>query len=162
MRKASTQAIMSMTRSSGHAMATTSTTAMMTTNVDDKASGTSARHFQITSRSGGDDNNYWQQRTTSVGWQGLVRKHTAYSQCQAHILRVKHRRNNKPGNIKLRPRFRPKDQQQGNQLIINMLSYLWESIGLLCWVVVWLCTRCTATHTHVLPNVHCLTFIVSR
>jgi hypothetical protein len=91
-----------------------------------------------------------------------VREHTAYYQCQAHILRVKHRRNNKPGNIKLRPRLRPKDQQQGNQLIINMLSYLWESIGLLCWVVVWLCTRCTATHTHVLPNVHCLTFIVSR
>jgi hypothetical protein len=28
-----------------------------------------------------------------------------------------------------------------------------------CW---WLCTRCTTTHTHVVPNVHRLTFTVSR
>jgi hypothetical protein len=47
---------------------------MMTTNVDDKASG---RHFHIASRSGDDDNNnYWQQRTTSVGRQGLVHERT--------------------------------------------------------------------------------------
>ena len=31
----------------------------------------------------------------------------------------------------------------------------------LCWVVVWLCTRCTTT-THVIPNVHGLTVTVSR
>jgi hypothetical protein len=50
---------------------------MMTTNVDDKASGASARHFHIASRSGDDDNNnYWQQRTTSVGRRGLVRECT--------------------------------------------------------------------------------------
>ncbi len=48
---------------------------MMTTNVDDKALGMSARHFHIASRSGDDDNNYWQQRTTSVGRRGLVREH---------------------------------------------------------------------------------------
>jgi hypothetical protein len=35
---------------------------MMTTNVDDKDSGTSARHFHIALRSGNDDyNNYRQQ-----------------------------------------------------------------------------------------------------
>jgi hypothetical protein len=84
-----------------------------------------------------------------------VRKHTAYSQCQAHILRVKHRRNNKPGNIKLRPRLHPKDQQQGNQLIINMLSYLWE-IGLLCWVVVCGCAQGAPLLTHMMY----LTYIV--
>jgi hypothetical protein len=50
---------------------------MMTTNVDDKASGASARHFHIASRSSDDDNNnYWQQRMTSVGRQGLVRERT--------------------------------------------------------------------------------------
>jgi hypothetical protein len=32
---------------------------------------------------------------------------------------------------------------------------------LFCWVVVWLCTRCTATHTDI-PNVHRLTFTVSH
>ena len=108
-----------MTRSSGQApeaytlhraIATTTTTAMMMTNVNDKASGMSARHFHITSRSGNDDNNYWQQRTTSVGRRRLVREHTTYfhritrwrqQQCQAHNLRIKHRCNNKPGKIKL-------------------------------------------------------------
>jgi len=108
-----------MTRSSGQvpeaytlcrAMATTTTTAMMMTNVDDKASGMSARHFHIASRSGNDDNNYWQQRTMSAGRRCLVREHTTYfhrvtrwrrQQCQAHNLRVKHRINNKPGKIKL-------------------------------------------------------------
>jgi hypothetical protein len=48
---------------------------MMTTNVDDNVSGASARHFHIASRSGDDDNN-WQQRTTCVGRQGLVRERT--------------------------------------------------------------------------------------
>jgi hypothetical protein len=74
------------------------------TNVDDKASGTSARHFHIALRIGNDDyNNYRQQRTTSVERQCLVREKT-YSHCvvwwrrrqqsQAHLLRVKHRRTN--------------------------------------------------------------------
>ena len=50
---------------------------MMTTNVDDKASGVSARHFHIASRTGNDDNNnYWQQQTTSVGRRGLVHEKT--------------------------------------------------------------------------------------
>ena len=85
---------------------------MMTTNVDDKASGASAQHFHIVSRNSDDDNNYWQQRKTSVGRRGLVHKHTKYShhvtqwrqrrRSQAHMLHVKHRRNNQPGNIKLR------------------------------------------------------------
>jgi hypothetical protein len=45
------------------------------TNVDDKASGTSARHFHIALRIGNDDyNNYRQQRTTSVERQCLVRE----------------------------------------------------------------------------------------
>ena len=79
---------MLMTRSSGQApeaytscraMATSTTMAMTTINVDDKASGTSARHFHIASFSGDYDNNYWQQQTTSVGRQFLVRKHTTYS-----------------------------------------------------------------------------------
>jgi 5-hydroxyisourate hydrolase-like protein (transthyretin family) len=56
---------------------TTKTAAMMTTNVDDKASGASAQHFHIALRSGNDDNiNYWQQRTTSVRRRGLVRERT--------------------------------------------------------------------------------------
>jgi len=69
-------------------METSTTTAMMMMNVDNKASGTSARHFHIAWFSGNYDNNYWQQRTTSVGWRRLVRKHTTYSyrvarwQCQ--------------------------------------------------------------------------------
>jgi hypothetical protein len=52
------------------------------TNVDNKASGTSARHFHIALRSGNDDyyNNYRQQRTTSVERQCLVREKT-YSHC---------------------------------------------------------------------------------
>ena len=85
---------------------------MMTTIVDDKASGASARHFHIVSRNSNNDNNYWQQRTTSVGRQGLVCEHTTYShriarwrqrrRSQAHMLRIKHRCNNQPGNIKLR------------------------------------------------------------
>ena len=97
---------------SRQATVTTTTMAMMTTNVDDKASGTSALHFHILSRNSDDDNNYWQQRTTSVRWRGLVCKHTTYShrvaqwqrrqQSQALMLRVKHRHNNQPGNIKLR------------------------------------------------------------
>jgi hypothetical protein len=67
---------MSMTRFSGQApeaytsrcaTATTTTTVMMTTNVDDKALGVSTRHFHIASHSGNNDNNYWQQRTMSVG-----------------------------------------------------------------------------------------------
>jgi hypothetical protein len=52
---------------------------MMTTNVDDKASGMSARHFHIVLRNSDDDNNYLQQRTMSVGQQGLVGEHTTYS-----------------------------------------------------------------------------------
>jgi hypothetical protein len=42
------------------ATATTTTTAIMTTNVNNKASGASARHFHIVSRSGDNNNNYWQ------------------------------------------------------------------------------------------------------
>jgi hypothetical protein len=58
-------------------MTMTTTTAMMTMNVDNKASGASARHFHIASCSGDDDNNnYWQQQTTSVGRHGLVRERT--------------------------------------------------------------------------------------
>jgi hypothetical protein len=34
------------------------TTAMMSTNVDNKASGASAQHFYIAPRDGNDDNNY--------------------------------------------------------------------------------------------------------
>jgi hypothetical protein len=85
---------------------------MMMTNVDNKASGASARHFHIVLRNSDEDNNYWQQRTMSVGRRGLVREHTTYShrvarwqrrqRSQAHMLRVKHRRTNQPGNIKLR------------------------------------------------------------
>ncbi len=67
--------IWGLTYSSRCVTATTTTKAMMTTNVDDKALGTSAWNFHIASRSGNDNNNnYWQQRTTSVGRQGLVRK----------------------------------------------------------------------------------------
>ncbi len=84
----------------------------MTTNVDDKASGASAWHFYIVSRSGDDDNNnYWQQQMTSVGRQGLMHEKT-YShrvarwrwrwRSQAHMLRVKHRCTNLPGNVKHR------------------------------------------------------------
>jgi hypothetical protein len=63
--------------SSRVATMTTTSTAMMMTNVDDKASGASARHFHIASRSGDkDNNNYWQQRMTSVGRQDLVRERT--------------------------------------------------------------------------------------
>jgi hypothetical protein len=59
------------------ATTTTTTTAMMTTNVNNKASGASAWHFHIASRSGNDDNNsYWQHQTTSVRQQGLVRERT--------------------------------------------------------------------------------------
>jgi hypothetical protein len=62
---------MSMTRSSGqvpeaytlhHATATTTTPAMMTTNVDDKALGASARHFHIVLRSGNNDSNNFRQQ----------------------------------------------------------------------------------------------------
>jgi hypothetical protein len=79
---------MSVMRSSGQApeaytsrraTATTTTTAMMTMNVNSKASGTSARHFHIALHSVDDNNNYWQQQTTSVGRRGLVREHTTYS-----------------------------------------------------------------------------------
>ena len=49
---------------------------MMTMNVNDKASGASDQHFHIVSRNSDNDNNYWQQRMTSVGRQGLVREHT--------------------------------------------------------------------------------------
>jgi hypothetical protein len=53
---------------------------MMTTNVDNKASGASARHFHIALRSGNDDyNNYRQQRTTSVEWQGLSARENIFS-----------------------------------------------------------------------------------
>jgi hypothetical protein len=58
------------------ATATTTTMAMMTTNVDDKVSGASDQHFHIVSRNSDNDNNYWQQRTMSVGRRGLVREHT--------------------------------------------------------------------------------------
>jgi hypothetical protein len=55
------------------ATATTTATAIMMTNVDDKAPAASARNFHIALRSGNNDNNnYWQQRTTSVGRRGLV------------------------------------------------------------------------------------------
>jgi hypothetical protein len=37
---------------------TTATTVMMTTNVNDEASGASARHFYIALRNGNDDSNY--------------------------------------------------------------------------------------------------------
>ena len=66
---------------SRRATATSTTPAMMTTNVDNKASGASAPHFHIALRSGNsDNNNYRQQRTTSVKRQGLVREKT-YSHC---------------------------------------------------------------------------------
>ena len=90
----------------------TTTMAMMMMNVNDKASGASAQLFYIASCSGNDDgNNYWQQQTMSVGWWGLVSKKT-YSHCiarwqrrrqsQVHMLHVKHRRTNQPGNVKHR------------------------------------------------------------
>ena len=73
--------IRGLTYTSRLATATTTTTAMMTTNVDDKASGASARNFHIALRSGNDDYNiYRQQRTTSVERQCLVREKT-YSHC---------------------------------------------------------------------------------
>ncbi len=146
----------------------TTTMAMMTTNVNNKALGTSARHFYIASRDGDDDNNYgndddecqqqslvrehtvcsylitqqqrrqqlwqWQQRmsttrpcaqvhsifisrcakatmTTTIGnneqWvsddEALCASAQHISHCvQAHMLCIKHRCNNQPGNIKLR------------------------------------------------------------
>ncbi len=80
---------------------------MSTTRPCARAHGIS--HIMLLSRD--NDNNYWRQRTTSVGGQGLVCELTTYSyritrwqqqQCQAHIFSVKHRRNNQPGNVKLR------------------------------------------------------------
>jgi len=70
-------------------MVTTTTPAMMTTNVDDKASGESARHFHITSRSGNDDNNNYRQQcillSSVVSYFAQV--HMAFShRAQAHFM----------------------------------------------------------------------------
>jgi hypothetical protein len=62
---------------SRQATATTTTTAMMTTNVDDKASGASARHFHIASRSGHDSN--YGNDDDKCQRQGLGRKRPAFS-----------------------------------------------------------------------------------
>ncbi len=46
------------------------TTAMKTSNVDDKALCASARQFHIASRTSDNDKDYWRQRRTSAGRQG--------------------------------------------------------------------------------------------
>jgi hypothetical protein len=66
---------------SPHAMATTTATmAMMTTNVDGKALGASARNVYIASRDGNDDSNYGDD-DNECRQQGLGRERTAFLHC---------------------------------------------------------------------------------
>ena len=51
---------------------------MMMANVNDKASGTSARHFHNVLRNGNDDSNYGND-DNECQQQGLVHEHTTYS-----------------------------------------------------------------------------------
>jgi hypothetical protein len=60
----------------------TTTTAMMMTNIDDKALGASARHFFIASRDGSDNNNYGNDND-KYQRQGLGRKRPAFLHCVA-------------------------------------------------------------------------------
>ena len=64
---------------SHHAMVTTITKAMTTTNVDDETPWAKVRNFLITLHNGDNDSKNQRRQTTTVRRRGLVLEHTTYS-----------------------------------------------------------------------------------
>ena len=68
---------------SHHAMVTTTTKAITTTNVDNEAPWAKVWNFLILLRNGDHDSKNQRQQTTTVGRRGLVLEHTTYLHCLA-------------------------------------------------------------------------------
>ena len=68
---------------SHHAMVTTTTKAITTTNVDDEAPWVKVWNFLFTLRNGNHDSKNQRRQTKTVRRRGLVLEHTTYSHCLA-------------------------------------------------------------------------------